>query len=132
FWGKDGIWFYNDAYRQTLTDERHPSSLGLPAQQVWPEIWNEIGPQLAQVMSGGNATWHENQHLVMRRDGRDEDTYWTYSYGPIDDRSAPGGVGGVLVVCTETTEQVLVSMRAMEERQSMAELFEQAPSFMAM
>ncbi|EIL88268.1 PAS domain-containing protein [Rhodanobacter sp. 115] len=132
FWGKDGIWFYNDAYRQTLTDERHPSSLGLPAQQVWPEIWNEIGPQIAQVMSGGNATWHENQHLVMRRDGRDEDTYWTYSYGPIDDRSAPGGVGGVLVVCTETTEQVLVSMRAMEERQSMAELFEQAPSFMAM
>lgn len=132
FWGKDSTWFYNEAYRQTLTGERHPSSLGLPARQVWPEIWDEIGPQIAQVMSGGSATWHQNQHLVIRRDGRDEDTYWTYSYGPIDDKSAIGGVGGVLVVCTETTEQVLVSMRAVEERQSLAELFEQAPSFMAM
>ncbi|MEO7068685.1 MAG: PAS domain-containing protein, partial [Rhodanobacter sp.] len=132
FWGNDGTWFYNDAYRQTLTSERHPSSLGLPAQQVWPEIWDEIGAQITQVMSGGSATWHENQHLVMQRDGRDEDTYWTYSYGPIDDEGAPGGVGGVLVVCTETTEQVLVSLRASHERQRLAELFEQAPSFMAM
>ncbi|WP_426688820.1 PAS domain-containing protein [Rhodanobacter ginsengiterrae] len=131
FWGSDAIWFYNDAYGQTLTSERHPSSLGLPGRQVWPEIWSEIGTQISQVMSGGSATWHENQHLVMRREGRDEDTYWTYSYSPIDDESAPGGVGGVLVVCTETTEQVLVSMRAVEERKRLAELFEQTPSFMA-
>ncbi|MGY3038586.1 PAS domain S-box-containing protein [Rhodanobacter sp. TND4EL1] len=131
FWGADAIWFYNDAYSQTLTGERHPSSLGLPGRQVWSEIWSEIGGQISQVMSGGSATWHENQHLVMQRDGREEDTYWTYSYSPIDDESAPGGVGGVLVVCTETTEQVLVSMRAMAERQRLEELFEQAPSFMA-
>ncbi|MEO7050302.1 MAG: PAS domain-containing protein [Rhodanobacter sp.] len=132
FWGTDGFWFYNDAYRQTLTAERHPSSLGLPAQQVWPEVWAEISPQIRQVLSGGSATWHENQHLILRRNGRDEDTYWTYSYGPVDDETAAGGVGGVLVVCSETTEQVLVSMRAVEERQRLAELFEQAPSFMAM
>ncbi|HUH55734.1 MAG TPA: PAS domain-containing protein, partial [Rhodanobacter sp.] len=88
--------------------------------------------QIAQVMRGGSATWHENQRLVMQRDGRDEDTYWTYSYSPIDDESADSDVGGVLVVCTETTEQVLVSRRALEERQRLAELFEQTPSFIAM
>ena len=131
FWGADSIWFYNDAYRQTLTDDRHPSSLGLPAQQVWPEVWDDVvGVQITQVMSGGEATWHENQHLVLRRNGRNEDTYWTYSYSPIDDETAPGGVGGVLVLTTETTEQVLVSRRAVEERKRLAELFEQAPSFM--
>ncbi|MEO6799769.1 MAG: PAS domain-containing protein [Rhodanobacter sp.] len=133
FWGPTGFWFYNDAYRQTLSAERHPSSLGLPAQEVWPEVWEEvIHAQFQQVMSGGSATWHENQHILLRRNGRDEDTYWTYSYGPIDDETAPGGVGGVLVVTSETTEHVLASMRAVEERQRLAELFDQAPSFMAM
>jgi PAS domain S-box-containing protein len=132
FWGSEAFWFYNDAYRETLTTERHPSSLGKPGRQVWPEIWDDIGEQIAHVMRGGSATWHENQHLVMHRDGRNEDTYWTYSYSPIDDESADSDVGGVLVVCTETTEQVLVSRRATEERQRLAELFEQTPSFMAM
>ncbi len=133
FWGKEGIWFYNDAYRQTLTRDRHPSSLGLPARQVWPEVWHEVvATQLRQVMSEGSATWHENEHLVLRRNGRYEDTYWTYSYGPIDDETAVGGVGGVLVVCSETTEQVLMSRHTLEERQRLAQLFEQAPSFMAM
>lgn len=132
FWGNDATWFYNDAYRQTLTVERHPSSLGMPGQHVWPEIWDEIAPQIAQVMSGGEATWHENQHLLLQRNGRDEDTYWTYSYSPIDDATAPHGVGGVLVLCTETTTQVLASMQVVEERQRLAELFEQAPSFMAL
>ncbi|MEO9000271.1 MAG: PAS domain-containing protein, partial [Rhodanobacter sp.] len=132
FWGGDALWFYNDAYRQTLTAERHPSSLGVPGQEVWPEIWDEIGPQVSQVMSGGEATWYENQHLVLRRNGCDEDTYWTYSYSPIDHETSASGIGGTLVVCTETTEQVLVSMRALDERKRLAELFEQAPSFMAL
>ena len=132
FWGDEGIWFYNDAYRQTLTVERHPSSLGQPGKRVWPEIWQDIGGQIVQVLSGGSATWHENQHLVLHRNGRQEDTYWTYSYSPIDDETAASGIGGVLVVCTENTQQVLVARRAVEERQRLAELFEQAPSFMAL
>ncbi len=132
-WGEEGFWFYNDAYRQTLTAERHPSSVGQPARQVWPEVWDDVvSTQIKQVMSGGSATWHENQLMVLRRNGRDEDTYWTYSYGPIDDETAPSGVGGALVVCSETTEQMLVSRCAAAERQRLAELFEQAPSFMAM
>ncbi|MEO7072634.1 MAG: PAS domain-containing protein [Rhodanobacter sp.] len=133
FWGPSGFWFYNDAYRKTLTAERHPASLGLTAQEVWPEVWEDVVyEQFQQVMSGGSATWHENQHMVLRRNGRDEDTYWTYSYGPIDDEAAPGGVGGVLLVCSETTEHMLASMRAVEERQRLAEMFEQAPSFMGL
>lgn len=133
FWGQQGFWFYNDAYRQTLTAERHPSSLGLPAREVWPEVWEEVvGAQLTKVMSGQSAVLHENQHIVLRRNGREEDTYWTYSYGPIDDESAPGGIGGVLVVTNETTAHVLATRRAIQERQRFAELFEQAPSFMTM
>ena len=47
-------------------------------------------------MAGRGATWHENQLIPITRDGVREDVYWTYSYGPIDDESAPNGIGGVL------------------------------------
>ena len=104
--------FYNDAYRLSIGPERHPSSLGQPAREVWAEIWDVIGPQIEQVMTGRGATWHENQLIPISRHGRLEEVYWTYSYGPVDDDTAlPFGVGGVLVVCTETTAQVVGARR---------------------
>ena len=44
--------------------------------------------------------------------------------------TAPSGIGGVLVICTETTQQVLSERRIAAERERFAQLFEQAPSFM--
>jgi PAS domain S-box-containing protein len=107
WWGPDLLCFYNDAYAQSIGPERHPGSLGKPARQVWDEIWPIIGPQIDQVMSGGGSTWQENALIPITRNGKLEDVYWTYSYGPIDDETAASGVGGVLVVCTETTATVL-------------------------
>ena len=98
FWGPDLLCFYNNAYRQSIGPERHPHSLGKPARDVWDEIWSIIGPQIDQVISGQGATWNENQLVPITRNGRLEEVYWTYSYGPIDDETAPNGVGGVLVV----------------------------------
>lgn len=132
FWGTEGACFYNDAYRQSIGPERHPESLGQPARAVWTEIWDTIGPQIEQVMAGRGATWHENQLLPITRNGRREDVYWTYSYGPIDDEASATGIGGVLVVCTETTGQVLAERRARHDRAVFARLFEQAPTFMTM
>jgi signal transduction histidine kinase len=132
FWGPELICFYNDAYSRSLGPEQHPSMLGQPARTQWPLIWDVIGPQIEQVMSGGAATWHENQKLVIQRHGRLEDIYWTYSYGPIDEQTAPNNVGGVLVICNETTQQVLDQHRMTYERERLAQLFEQAPGFMAM
>ena len=132
WWGPSGACFYNDAYRQSIGPERHPGSLGRPAREVWAEIWDIIGPQIEQVMQGRGATWHENQLVPITRNGKREDVYWTYSYSPIDDPDARGGVGGVLVVCTETTQQVLSFQRSREELSQLAALFEQAPAFMAL
>lgn len=114
FWGRDGACLYNDAYRQSIGAERHPGSLGQPARQVWAEIWDVIGPQVEHVMAGRGATWHENQLIPITRDGILEDVYWTYSYSPIDEAGEPNGVGGVLIVCTETTEQVESAARLAE------------------
>jgi PAS domain S-box-containing protein len=117
FWGEEGACFYNDAYRQSIGAERHPLSLGRPAREVWDEIWDIIGPQIAQVMAGHGATWHENQLVPITRNGVRDDVYWTYSFGPLDDAAAPSGVGGVLVVCTETTQQVEMARQLAESEE---------------
>ena len=56
WWGPDLIQFYNDAYRQTMGPERHPGALGQGGRECWAAIWDIIGPQIEQVMSGGGAT----------------------------------------------------------------------------
>jgi PAS domain S-box-containing protein len=111
FWGPDAAVLYNDAYLPSLGPERHPSRLGRPAREMWPEAWDIIGPQIDQVMKRRGATWHENQLVPITRNGRRQDLYWTYSYSPINDDGGAQGVGGVLVLVTETTEAVLAHRR---------------------
>ena len=132
WWGPDLLCFYNDAYRQSIGPERHPSSLGRPAREVWAEIWDIIGPQIEHVMSGGGATWHQNQLIPITRAGAREEVYWTYSYGPIDDETAASGVGGVLVICAETTQTVLAQRRAAEMQEHQRQMLRQMPGFVGM
>src|SRR6202790_254498 len=114
WWGPELIQFYNDAYRQTMGPERHPSALGQGGRECWAEIWDIIGPQIEQVMSGGGATWHENQPVPVTRHGRLEQVYWTYGYSPIDEED---GIGGVLVVCRDVTQEYLAGA-ALREREA--------------
>lgn len=131
WWGPRLVQFYNDAYRRSIGPERHPHALGQEGRACWEEIWPIIGPQIEQVMSGRGSTWSENALVPITRNGQREDVYWTYGYSPIDDPLAPTGVGGVLVICTETTATVMAKRRLAFEREQFAQLFEQAPSFMA-
>jgi PAS domain S-box-containing protein len=114
WWGEGLIQFYNDAYRQTMGPERHPSALGQGGRKCWAEIWDMIGPQIEQVMRGGGATWHENQFVPVTRHGRLEQVYWTYGFSPIDEDD---GIGGVLVVCRDVTRDHLAAV-ALREREA--------------
>ena len=110
WWGPSLIQIYNDAYRPTFgKDGRHPGALGMRGAEFWADIWDIIGPQIAQVMAGGDATWHEDQLVPIERNGRIEDVWWTYSYGPAFDDT--GAVAGVLVICQETTQRVQFTAR---------------------
>src|SRR4029078_797318 len=103
FWGRELLLLYNDAYAAVL-GENPPAGLGRPASIVWAEIFPIIGPQVELVLSGKGATWNEHLLLPMERKGFLEETYVTFSYSPVrDDRSA---IGGMLVTCQETTEQI--------------------------
>jgi PAS domain S-box-containing protein len=117
WWGPELIQFYNDAYRQTMGPERHPGALGQPGRACWAEIWPIIGPQIEHVMSGGGATWHENQLIPVTRHGRLEQVWWTYGYSPIDEGDS---VGGVLVVCRDVTEQHLATVKLREREAELA------------
>ena len=132
WWGVDGACLYNDAYRRSIGAERHPASLGQPARQVWAEIWDKIGPQVEQIMAGGPATWHENALIPITRNGHLDDVYWTYSYSPIGDPEMPNAVGGVLVICTETTRTMGIQRGLLAERERLSRLFDSAPGFMVM
>lgn len=123
FWGEDYICFYNDAYRPSLGIKgKHHNILVMKGIEAWTGIWEEINPLLDQVMSGGGATWSENQLIPFYRNGLIEDIYWTFSYSPI--KNPEGKIIGVLTVCHETTETVKAqnALETNEERfRSMSE-----------
>lgn len=130
FWGPAHYCFYNDAYAPSLGPEKHTAILGQPGREAWAEIWDVIGPQIDYVMAGKGATWHANQRLPILRHGALQEVFWTYSYSPIEDGGSPGGVGGVLVVCSETTQQVVAERKLDAETQRLRAMFDQAPGFM--
>ena len=122
WWGPQLVMLYNDAYRAIL-GRKHPAALGAPGREVWPEIWEIIGPMLNGVLTRGEATWSEDQLLMLERHGYPEECYFTFSYSPVRDET--GGVGGVFTAVTETTQRVvgerrLATLRALAERSARA------------
>jgi PAS domain S-box-containing protein len=105
-WGPGLVRIYNDAYGAILGD-RHPAALGKPRSEEWPEIIEEIGPLCAAILSGGRSSFFAENRLwhVRRRSGIVEDARFTVSCSPVPDRTAPNGIGGVLVTLIETTGQ---------------------------
>jgi PAS domain S-box-containing protein len=109
WWGPDLIQFYNDGYRPSIRDDKHPKAIGQRGIECWPEIWPIIGPQIEAAMTRGDSSWNTNQLVPINRNGKLEEVFWTYGYSPVRDKD--GTVGGTLVVCTETTEHVLSERR---------------------
>ena len=130
WWGPDLIQILNDAYQPSLGEgARSLRALGARGREFWTDAWVHIGPQIDQVMAGGDATWHEDQLVPILRNGQMEDVWWTYGFGPVvgDD----GHIAGVLVVCTETTQRVRTTSVLEAQLERLAEVFRQAPSFLA-
>ena len=106
-WGSEQILIYNDGYRLILRD-KHPSALGRPGQEVWWEIYPELGPLNQAILRGEREAFFAEDHpWIVRREGSTiEEARFTISYSPIPDEAAPNGIGGILTTCVETTERV--------------------------
>jgi PAS domain S-box-containing protein len=122
---------YNDAYRRILA-AKHPAALGRPGSTVWAEIWEELRPQFEQVRASGDPVYFEDAPFVMARleGGSTENAWFNYSLSALRDED--GSVAAVLNITPETTARVLAERRLAGERDRLAQLFAQAPTFMAM
>ncbi|MDR6961696.1 signal transduction histidine kinase [Pseudomonas brassicacearum] len=105
-WGPDLITVYNDAFLPILGDK--PEALGRPFNEVWQEVWSDIGP-IVRAAFDGQATYIENFPLVIERGGGPEQAYFTFCYSPI--RDPFGKVLGMLDTVTETTSTVFMTQR---------------------
>jgi signal transduction histidine kinase len=103
-WGRELTYFYNDSYK-SIIGGRHPAALGLPAEQVWPEIWSQIGPMLRSALGGDLGTYVESHLLIMERNGYPEETYYTWSYTPIPNDD--GTNGGIFCANSDDTLRVV-------------------------
>ena len=67
YWGANHLIIYNDAYASIL-GSKHPWALGRPAYEVWPEIFDVIGPLLKQTYHHQQTTGrgHSQSHRTNR------------------------------------------------------------------
>ena len=107
-WGPELIKIYNDGYRPVLGSAKHPRALGAPVREVWPELWDYIGPLFEKVLTTGVPTWHEDERLVIERSGFPEECFFTFSYSPLFDGDQ---IAGVLDLVFETTDKVVAQRR---------------------
>ncbi len=113
WWGPELVKLYNDAYA-TILGAKHPSALGARGRDVWPEIWDVIGPMLDRVITKGEATPADDLMLMLERHGYAEECYFSFSYSPIREES--GGIGGVFCPVIETTSRVMGERRLQLQR----------------
>ncbi len=108
WWGPELVMLYNDAYAPIISS-KHPRALGARGSEIFPEVWDTIGPMLTNVLVRGEAVRADDLLLVLNRNGYPEECYFTFSYSPIVDET--GNVAGIFTPVHETTERVINERR---------------------
>ncbi len=127
-WGETGVMIYNDGY-SVFAGARHPQLLGSDVREGWPEVADFNDHVMKTGLAGGTLSY-QDQELTLNRHGRAEQVWMNLDYSPLLDEG--GEPAGVMAIVVETTSKVQAERRLGGERQRLAQLFEQAPSFMAM
>jgi PAS domain S-box-containing protein len=136
-WGPALVQIYNDGYRDIM-GRKHPSGLGMPALECWPEIARRTRPIYDRVLAGETVTF-EDARFPLERNGELENVYLTLSYSPV--RGDDDAIAGIYVTLLETTRRVHTALMEAEraqlwreletERRRLEEVFQQAPAFLA-
>jgi PAS domain S-box-containing protein len=131
FWGADPACFYNDAFWRLINTEKEHRALGKTADEALAELWPIIAPQVKQVLACGESIWNKDQIVQIRRDNRLEERHWSCSFSPIDDDGS-GVVTGVLLICDDTTGDVIARKRLEHDRERQQDVLQHMPGFAAM
>ncbi len=127
-WGAHGYMIYNDSYSE-FAGARHPELLGSRVREGWPEV-ADFNDNVMRVCLAGGTLAYADQELTLYRHGLPEQVWMNLNYSPVLDES--GAPAGVLAIVVETTQRVLAERRNAAERQRLAQMFDQGPSFMAL
>ncbi len=121
-WGPELVLIYNDAYSPAL-HERHPQALGVLFKNTSPDFRASIRTLHEDILGGVSGGFaFEKLPLKVNRGGVPQLGYFTVSYSPVPDATAPNGVGGVLVTAVEISQSVAdqKTLRTTQERYEMA------------
>lgn len=109
WWGRARLQIYNDAYAGRVDREVGGAALGRAAPDTWKHGWATIEPLVQGVFDAGTSKTYSAFAFDIERNGRPEETYWTYSLTPIRDDNDV--VQGVLLLSSEVTEKTLTTRR---------------------
>ncbi len=117
-WGAEGLLLYNDGYA-LIAGGKHPSILGMPVLQAWPEVAEHTHNYMDKVFSGEAVRFKEHP-FILQRNGADEEVWLDLSYSPVYDQQ--NAVAGVMTVITESTGKVYAEQKQQqsEERLKLA------------
>jgi len=114
-WGVEGVMIYNEAYAD-LSGDRHPSILGKPVIEAWPEL-AELKAQVLEVVLAGETMEYRDRYMQLCRHGGIIEDFWiSCSYSPVvDEHGVPRGVLAVLQNTTarmEMAERLRIAQQA--------------------
>jgi PAS domain S-box-containing protein len=128
-WGEPGIMIYNDAY-SGFAGARHPALLGSEVRKGWPEVADFNDHVVRTVFGEGRTLSYKDQELTLNRGMGPAQVWMNLDYSPL--LGEDGRPLGVIAIVVETTEKVRADRQLRDERLRLQQMYEQAPSFMAM
>ncbi|MCJ1361870.1 hypothetical protein MMC16_000970 [Acarospora aff. strigata] len=114
YWGHEYIAIYNEAYIQ-LAGQKHPTLMGTPYYNAWPEIWDAVKDVFADAKLTGQATMKDDDCLFMKRSGFLEETYFSWAIVPLVGES--GEVVGLYNPAFELTRRKIAERRMLTLRE---------------
>lgn len=120
-WGPNLIQIYNDAYAALMRD-KHPTFLGRPTRECWPEVWHFNEPIYRQVMDTGESVFLEDQPYRLLLEGSERQLSLTICYSPV--RGSGGDILGVMVTLMDVTRRMQAEAALAQELRDMTRLQE--------
>ena len=120
-WGPNLVQIYNDAYACLMRD-KHPTYLGRPTQECWPEVWHFNEPIYRRVMATGESVFLEDQPYLLQLEGGERQLSLTICYGPV--RGPQGEILGVMVTLMDVTRRMQAEAALADDLSAMTQLHE--------
>ncbi|KAI1636490.1 hypothetical protein F4809DRAFT_382204 [Biscogniauxia mediterranea] len=122
YWGREFTAIYNEAY-VAMAGQKHPKLMGQSYIEAWAELWPGLAPVFEGAWESGQATMKNDDRLILKRYGFDEETFFSWSIVPLV--GPDGSVVGLYNPAFENTrrkvaERRMHTLREVGEKTAMA------------